>query len=242
MKHLIPLVLIIIFSGCGRKENTNSSEKVNTADIKALVIKALNSDTAANDKLGNLFDYILPPNKNKYNSIIADSLIAGKKVYFFVLLENQEPLYNRFAVYDSILSPLLIDKSLNGNIYFEKFVSGGKQFIRIDDIYQTKDTLLLNRLSLYSPDLYGFYLVFRTHTKFAKPGIEYFQDIIEVSDTLIKTKIGGTGRFTLVNKEDVFKYTSSEMKYLSPQNLFDEFIKKEIENFEYTTVKKQLTK
>jgi hypothetical protein len=227
MKHLIPLVLIIIFSGCGRKESTNSSEKVNTADIKALVIKALNSDTAANDK---------------YNSIIADSLIAGKKVYFFVLLENQEPLYNRFAVYDSILTPLLIDKSLNGNIYFEKFVSGGKQFIRIDDIYQAKDTLLLNRLSLYSPDLYGFYLVFRTHTKFAKPGTEYFQDIIEVSDTLIKTKIGGTGRFTLVNKEDVFKYTSSEMKYLSPQNLFDEFIKKEIENFEYTTVKKQLTK
>src|SRR3970282_2932715 len=121
MKHLIPLVLIIIFSGCGRKESTNSSEKVNTADIKALVIKALNSDTAANDKLGNLFDYALPPNKNKYNSIIADSLIAGKKVYFFVLLENQEPLYNRFAVYDSLLTPLLIDKSLNGNFYFEKF-------------------------------------------------------------------------------------------------------------------------
>src|SRR3970040_1071119 len=124
MKHLIPLVLIIIFSGCGRKENTNSSEKVNTADIKALVIKALNSDTAANNKLGNLFDYTLPPSKNKYNSIIADSLMAGKKVYFFVLLENQEPLYNRFAVYDSNFTPLLIVKFLKGNIIFEKFSSG----------------------------------------------------------------------------------------------------------------------
>ncbi len=239
MKNLTLLFVFVFILGCERKENAVSSEKINAVVIKDLVSQALDSNAVANNKLANLIDYSLPVTKN-YNSIIADSIIADSKTYYFVLLENPNPLYNKFAVYDSLLQPLLKDESLNGNIYLEKIKSSRKDFIKIDEAYISKDTLLLNKISLYSADSFGVSLAFRTHTKFAKPEIEYFQDIVEISDTLIKTKISSSEKSPINNKEDNFIYNPSAKKYTSPQNLFDEFIKKEIESFNYKPGKEQL--
>ncbi|MDO8550630.1 MAG: hypothetical protein Q7S39_10845 [Ignavibacteria bacterium] len=241
MKYLLLLFILLITSGCERKENAVSSEKNNAVVIKNLVSQAIDSNAVANNKLANLIDYSLPV-MNNYNSIIVDSIIADNKTYYYVLLENPNPLYNKFAVYDSLLMPLLIDKSLNGNIFLEKINTNGEEFIKVEEAYLSKDTLVLNRLSLYLADASGVSLVFRTHTKFAKPEIEYFQDIIEISDTLtlIKTRISSSEKSDLNNKEDNFSYDPSTRKYLSTQNLFDEFIKKEIESFNYKPGKEQL--
>ena len=241
MKSLHYLLLIVLIYGCKGEENGNLNERINTFSLRNLVTEAIDSSVIANNKLANLVDYSPDFNKN-YNSVIVDSLITGSRTYYYVLLENPNPLHSRFAVYDSQLNPLLMDKSLNGNIFIENISASGKDFIRIEEAYLSKDTLTLNRISLYSPDESGVSLVYRTHTKFEKPGMEYFQTITAISDTLIKTKISGSRRFALSNREDVFKYTPSERKYLSDQNLFDVFIKKEIENFNYIPVKKQVTK
>lgn len=237
MKNIIPLIVAILISGCQKTEDTATREKTDIGNITALVNRAIDRDSSANNKLGNLLDYPLTSD-DKYNSVRIDSITDNSIIYYSVLLENTNPLLNRFAVYDSVLTPLIVDKSLNGNIYFDKITLNGRKLIKTDEAYLSKDTLLLNRMSLYSP----VSLVFRTHTKFVKPGSEYFQDIIEISDTLIKTKISGPKRFSLNNIKDTFRYNPSEMKYLSEDNLFDEFIKKEIEVFEYTPVKKQITK
>jgi hypothetical protein len=239
MKYFLLLFLLLITSGCERKENIISPEKINTAVIKNLVTQAIDSNTVANGKLANLINYSLPV-LNNYNSIIVDSIITGNKTYYYVLLENPNPLYNKFAVYNSLLTPLLIDESLNGNIYLEKIASGRKDFIKVDEAYLSKDTLLLNRLSLYSADSSGVSLVFRTHIKFAKPEIEYFQDIVEISDALIKTRISSSEKSFINNKEDNFIYNHSAKKYLSSQNLFDEFLKKEIGSFNYKPSKEEL--
>jgi hypothetical protein len=215
-------------------------EKINTATLKNLITQAIDSSTIANGKLANLIDYSIPVKKN-YNSIIVDSTIADNKLYYYVLLENPNPVYNRFAVYDSLLTPLFKDESLNGSIYLEKINAGNKEFIKIDEAYLSKDTLVLNRLSLYSLESAGVSLVFRTHTKFAKPEIEYFQDIVKISDTLIKTRMSSSEKSFINNKEDFFTYNSSAKKYSSTQNLFDDFLKKEIESFNYKPTKEQLT-
>jgi len=239
MKYLLLLFILLITSSCERKENDVSSKKINAAVIKNLVTQAIDSNAVANNKLANLIDYSLPV-KNNYNSITADSIIADNKTYYYVLLENPNPVFNKFAVYDSLLTPLFKDESLNGNIYLEKIKSGRMDFIKIDEAYLSKDTLLLNRLSLYLADTSGVSLVFRTHTKFAKPEIEYFQDIVEISDTLIKTRISSSEKSDLNNKEDIFIYNPSAKKYSSTQNLFNEFIKKEVESFVYQPTKEQL--
>src|SRR4030067_1586751 len=139
MKNLILFLIFIYIFGGDRKENTVTTEKINSAVIKELVNQAIDSNTAANNKLANLIDYSLMVMKN-YNSVIVDSLIADSKTYYYILLENPNPLYNKFAVYDSLLTPILKDESLNGNIYLEKIASGRKYFIKIDEAYLSKDT------------------------------------------------------------------------------------------------------
>ena len=240
MKILFPLLFIVLLIGCEQKENIIKQEIINSSEIKNLVTQAIDSNAAANNKLSNLVDYSLPLTKN-YNSVIVDSIITGNKIYYYVLLENPNPAYNRFAIYDSMLTPVFKDESLNGNIYLEKIKSGDKEFIKLDEAYLSKDTLLLNRLSLYSLNETDVNLIFRTHTKLAKPEIEYFQDIVEISDTLIKTKMSSSERSEINNKEDYFIYSSLQKKYSSAQNLFDEFIKKEISDFNFPVSKEELS-
>lgn len=233
MKSILFIVILFLLTGCSTNQKPGE-ENLNGNTLKKLVSKAIDGIYSANLQLSNLIDYSLPIVSN-YNSFNVDSLKLSNKTFYYVLLEYPDPRYNRFAVYDSSFFPQLIDKSLNGNIDLEKIKAGNKNFIKVDEAYLSKDTLLLNRLSLYSVDTSGVYLAFRTHTKFSKPNIVYSQDVTEISDSLIKTNI------SISNKEDIFVFDSSAKKYISTQNIFDDFINNEIENFDYEPVKQQLT-
>jgi hypothetical protein len=232
MKSILFIITLFVLSGCSKKEKP-VEEKLDGNILRTLVSEAINGIYSANQQLSDLIDYSLPIDSD-YNSLIIDSLKLNNKTFYYVLLEFPDPEYNRFAVYDSSFSPQLLDKSLNGNIYQEKIKVGNKDFIKIDEVYLSKDTLLLNRLSLYQVDTSGAYLAFRTHTKFSKPDIVYFQNITEISDSLIKTII------SIMNREDRFVFDPSEKKYISSQNIFDEFINNEIKSFDYEPVKQQL--
>jgi hypothetical protein len=238
MKFIIAIIILLIFYGCKLKENNTLAEKFDTDKIKNLVNQAIANDSTANNKLSNLIDY---PDTNKYNSIIVDSLITDKDTLYFVILENENPVYNIFAAYNSDLTPIVKDKSLNGNISYEAIKSAGKDFIEINESYLSKDTLLLNRISLYSIDSSGAALSFRTHTKFSEPGNDFFQDLVEISDTFIKTNIRSSKKSKINGKTDNFIFDSSTGEYSSLQNLFDGFIKREIENFNYQIIKRQIT-
>lgn len=238
MKHLIPVILLIIISGCEQK-NSGTSEEVNETIFKSLVASAVDSNITANNKLSNLVDYPAV-NKIDYNSINSGSIVINDVTYYYALLENPNPLFNRFAVYDSMLTPMLLDKSLNGNIFLDNIKAGEKDFIRINESYLSKDTLVLNRLTLYLINDSGVSLSFKTHTRFSKPETEYFQDIVEISDTLIRTKIKSSNRSAINNNEDNFVFDSALNNYSSSQNIFDNFVKKEIEDFSFGIVKQQI--
>ena len=239
MKLLIAIILLFTFYGCKQREYITQPEKFSSDAIKTLVGQAIDSNLTANNKLSNLIDY-LPADTNNYNSIVVDSLVTAKDTLYFVILENESPVHNRFAVYNSALTPLLRDKSLNGNIFYKTIKASGKDFIEIDESYLSKDALLLNRISLYSVDSSGIALSFRTHTRFSKPGNDFFQNLVEISDALISTSINSSKRSVINKKTDNFIFDSSSGKYLSSQNLFDEFIKKEIESFDHKLIKEQI--
>ncbi len=238
MKFLTAITLVFIFYGCQPVKDNPLPEKFNAAKIKNLIMQAIDKDSTANNKLSNLVD--LHIDTNKYNSVVVDSLTTNKNTLYFVIMENENPLYNRFAVYNPNLTPLLNDKSLNGNISYKTIKAAGKDFIEIDESYLSKDTLLLNRISLYSIDSAGVALSFRTNTKFSEPGNNFTQDLTEISDTLIQTKISGPKKSKMNGMTDNFIFDSSTGKYSSSQNLFDQFIKKEIENFNHQPVKDQI--
>ena len=239
MKFLTATILVLILNGCQPVKNNTQPEKYDSHKIKTLITQAIDKDSTANIKLSNLIDLLA--DTNKYNFVTVDSLIIDKNTFYFLILENENPLYNRFAVYNSNLAPLLIDKSLNGNISYKTLKTAGKNFIETDESYLSKDTLILNRISLYSVDSMGVWLSFRTYTKFSELGNNFTQNLTEISDTLIQTKINGPKKSKVNGKTDSFIYDPSTKKYSSSQNLFDEFIKKEVENFDYQPVKDQIT-
>ena len=238
---IIFLSFVLVLYSCTPKENKPAEKKINLAYIQSLVQSAVDSNAAANNELSGLIDYSLPLNKN-YNSLKVDSIkLNFGEVYFFVLIEYPNPVYNRFAVYDVSLALLLLDKSLNGNLSAEAINLSGKQFIKVNEGFISKDVLVINRLSLYKPDSSEVNLVFRIHTKLAKPDIEYFQEIKELSDNLIITKMSSSTDSPISDFEDVFSYDGTLKKYKSEKEIFDLFVKKEIAEFEHDTEKSQLT-
>lgn len=237
---ILSVIIVFILSGCMQRDETKQSEQLNTLLLNDMVVNAVGKDTAANYKLSNLIDFSLPVN-NEFNKLTVDSiLLKNKTILFYVLLEYPDPVYNRFAVYKPSLNPLLIDKSLNGNIFTEEIISDDFQFIKIDEVFLSKDTLQVNRLSIYGIDTAGVSLSLRTFTKLVKPDIEFSHVITELSDSLIVTKINSSRRSVIDNKEDRFIYNTNQKKYLSSENIFDNFVKSEIENFKYEVKGKEL--
>jgi hypothetical protein len=239
--YLIILLPFALFYGCMQKDNEQAEKKINSAYIERLVQSAIDSSVAANNELAGLIDYSLPLNNN-YNSLKVDSIKTNSgEVYYFVLLEHPNPVYNIFAVYDTSLTLLLLDKSLNGNLSAEAVTLSGKPFIKVNEGFISKDVLVLNRLSLYEPDSSKINLVFRTHTKLAKPDIEYFQELKELNDSLILTKMSSSADSPISNLGDKFSYDSTIKKYKSEKDTFDLFVIKEVAEFKHEAEKTQLT-
>ena len=242
MKYYLTILLsFILFYGCTPKENKPAAKKISSAYIQGLVQNAIDSNVTANNELAGLIDYNLTLNKN-YNSLKVDSIKTNSgKVYYFVLIEYPNPVYNIFAVYDTSLTLLLLDKSLNGNLSAEAVTLSGKPFIKVNEGFISKDVLVVNRLSLYEPDSSKVNLVFRTHTKLAKPDVEYFQEIEELDNNQILTKMSSSSKSPISNLKDTFNFDSSTKKYKSEKDTFDMFVKKEIAEYKHEAEKSQLT-
>ncbi len=149
-KKIIPLVVAVIstialVSGCGGPEKKLFS----VPSFQEAILRAMRGDAHANDTLSQLFDLSIPVNP-RYNSFTIDSFSVkpGKRVYT-VLLEYPNPFYNRFAIYDSSLNLLLLDKSLNGNLTQARFEQTKVPFIGITESFRSKDNIQLERLTLY---------------------------------------------------------------------------------------------
>ncbi len=217
------LLFSLLVTGCSKKpENKNLplSKKI----LENTILRAINGVNAANDSLSNLIDYSLPLNPD-YNQLSIDSTFFYKnRILFTVLITYNNPLYNRFAVYNSNLEAELIDKSLNGQMYKEKLHINRNHFLKLTEDFLSKDIFNLTRISLYKVDSNSVNLVFRTFSKLKEKGRIYTQDITEITNSRIKTKLNSTVRSTLRNKSDVFIFSSLTKKYEPSNNLFYNFI------------------
>ena len=217
------LLFSLIVTGCFKKpENKNLllTKKI----LENTVIRAINGVKAANDSLSNLIDYSLPLNPY-YNQLSIDSTLFNKnRVLFTLLITYNNPLYNRFAVFNTNLYAELIDKSLNGNIYREKLYINGNYYLKLTEDFLSKDIFRLTRISLYKVDTNSVNLVFRTFSRLKEKRRIYTQDITEITNDRIKTKLNSSVRSRLRNKSDVFPFSSLTKKYESNANLFYNYI------------------
>jgi len=232
LKIFLPIIFFsFILSGC-KILNQHSTElpNYNSRSISNLIIKAINGDTLSNQKLGNFTDLSLPA-LNIYNSFSVDSIKAGKKKYYLALITFPNPIYNRFAIYDTALNQYLIDKSLNGYIIDTVIYINGKNLVKVSENFRTKNILTLNRMSLYQITDSSANLIFRSFTRLIEPKAEYSQEITDFSDDRIITNLSSNINSPISNKSDVFIFNYTKMEYISPNGIFDNFAKNEIENF-----------
>ncbi len=237
---LILALLVTVFTGCN-KNTGNEKEKTDGKFFRKMVINAINGNITANDSLNKLIDFRLPLNFD-YNDLKIDSLKnASGKTLYSVLLQYPNPVYNRFAVYDSAFNNYLIDKSLNGKISEESFSTNGLTFLKISEQFISKEIFELERLSLYSVGDTSVNLVFRTLTRMKNNNLEYTQQVDEITADRIKTALNSSRYSPVKNKSDIFTFNARSGKYESNNDIFYKYITGLIQNSKNRVEKPEIT-
>ena len=237
---LITLFTVLFTVSCNEQKN-EVQQKVSGPALYKLVIDALWGSEKANYNLSELVKSNSPINA-AYNQLTLDSIVTeSSKKFYYVLIEYPNPLYNLLSVYDEYLNLYLHDNSLNGNIVAKWQTISAKQYLVASENFITKDFLKLSRLSLYRFIDGKFYLVFRSFNRFVNANNIYDQEIKNITDTSIVTRITSKSRSKLNNKTDTFTYNIKEHRYISNKNIFSNFVLNEISDASWITEKPELT-
>ncbi len=234
-------VILLFFTGCNQHKPGKIAEAINGAKIKSLVIRAISADTTANDSLSGLINLFYPVDKN-YNSLNIDSIKteSGKTLYT-VLLVYPNPVYNKFAVYGTDLTPYILDNSLNGSLSLGSVILNGDKYIEIKESFYPKNNLILTRLSLYKIFPNSIKMVFRNFSELSEPGNEYYQQIVELSPDRIRTSINSKNNSIMTNKGDIFLWNASKNEYISQDSVFYKFVTDKISSSKGTPDKKEIS-
>ena len=242
MKNQIKIFLVvaILFAIIGCKEKVVEKPFVfNGKTFLELVTNSIKGDEGSKKTLEGLitFDAAL----SSFNKIEVDSIEINNSNYYTLLLENQNPVYNLFAIVDKDLNLILKDESLNGylNLNFKK--SGSRRFAVITETFNSKDVVELNRVSYYTLEQYSSELAFRQFIKIKTPSKEAEQVVSVISDTAIVTNIFYPQSKTSKTTKDIFRFDVANNKYQSEKNSFDSLVVKEIRTLKVTTKNPQIT-
>lgn len=221
--------LTLLAFACQSNKEEKSVPLIDGKKIYSLVMEVLDSTNVSANPLQSLFDKA----KDKsftYNKIEIDSVNFRDRKYYSLLLEHPIPAYNLFAVVDDSLNLLLKDVSLNGYISAKWKKLNDKNVIEVTDEFKSYEIYNLQRYSLYYPVDNKYQLVFRTFTFFSSPKDSIFQNIVELNDSLIRTKIPKPKFLSVTDTSDEFAFNYKLMKYVSSKNVFDSMILGEINN------------
>lgn len=223
------IYLTLLAFACQSNKEKKSVPLIDGKKIYSLVMEVLDSTNVSANPLQSLFNKA----KDKsftYNKIEIDSVNFRDRKYYSLLLEHPIPAYNLFAVVDDSLNLLLKDVSLNGYISAKWKKLNDKNVIEVTDEFKSYEIYNLQRYSLYYPVDNKYQLVFRTFTFFSSPKDSIFQNIVELNDSLIRTKIPKPKFLSVTDTSDEFAFNYKLMKYVSSKNVFDSMILGEINN------------
>jgi len=238
IKNISILFLLFLAISC-KEEIKETPFVVNGQTIYTLIKNTLNGDENSKKVLEGLFTF--DAELKTFNKIQIDSIEINNSNYYTLLLENQNPVYNLFAIVDKDLNLILKDESLNGylNLNFKK--SGSRRFAVITEYFNSKDFIQLTRISYYSLEQYSSDLVYRQFTTIKTANKEADQVVSVISDTAIITSIFYPASKTSKTSKDVFSFDVANNKYVSDKNLFDSLVYKEVRSLNIQTKNPQIT-
>ncbi|GAB6282258.1 MAG: hypothetical protein STSR0008_10020 [Ignavibacterium sp.] len=216
LKFLLAIILLLIYSSCQFIKNENNLTK---EKLEELIYSAAAGNKTSNDSLQNLFDLNLP-NPTEINDLNIDSLSVEGKKFYSVLIEFPNPIYNRFAVYDSSYKLYILDKSLNGYLSLQKNNQKDFSYFLIKENFNTQNIIQLNRKSIYLMKKDSVYLAFRNFTSYDDGKIILTQKINDIQPDYIETNIS-TKNFVTKKNKNLFFFDKQLNKYISNSNYND---------------------
>lgn len=232
-KILLLFIISVCFtlSACKKNDHKIAAENTFLEKFTGLVNKAIEHDANANAQLSNLVD--LNQQKVTYIKKIIDTIRLNYRKYYYVLLEYNEPEYNRFAVYDEKLNMFMLDKSLNGEITIMPFFKDDAKFIGIEENYMSKSVYVLSRFSLYGDEPGSVRLVFRSFLSMFTPKYSVMQDFGKITRDTIYMKIKPSRNFALKNYPtkdtvDIFVFDLAKYAFISQNNYVNNIVREEI--------------
>lgn len=234
----LAIAAMIIISSCKSQVDEKPFE-FNGESFETIVRNAISGDENSKNILDGLFTF--DTKLKTFNKIDVDSIEINNINYYTLLLENQNPVYNLFAVVDKDMNLILKDESLNGYLKLNFKKSGSRRFAVVTENFNSKDVIELNRVSYYLLEQYSSDLVFRQFIKIKTPSKEAEQVISVISDTAIITSIFYPAAKNSKTSKDVFRFDVATDRYLSANNLFDSLVVKEIRSLNIQTKNPQIT-
>ncbi|MFA6598683.1 MAG: hypothetical protein WCS69_13245 [Ignavibacteriaceae bacterium] len=222
MKIFISSLLILLaFAGCSKNEKVAHFD---TKGIDYLISQAADGNKLANDSLSNLFDLTLPA-QTVINKIEIDSIKnTSGKTFYGVIVEFPNPLFNRFAVYDSSMQCYFIDKSLNGYLSLTSIHSEKRNYFQVYEQFTSKDVLSLKRKNMYLVSGDSVNLALRFYTQYFSPDDQLIQEVETFTDDFIQTKIRSEKGFSPTQLWDTFSFDEHSRKFRSQNNYFESFV------------------
>lgn len=240
MKYiLIFSILILSFTACNEPEQIENYRGVYGSELRALFLNAMNGIQADNDTLSKPIDYTLP--LGIYNNFILDSIYITNTKFFYVIAEFGNPVYNRLAVYDTLLNLHLIDKSLNGNISVKTFLLDSSAFLKVEEHFISKDIYETIRVSFYRFMNDSVKLVYRDYVYFKTNRFTVTQRITSFDNDTIKTKLTSPASIKFPTYDDFFIYDKSTDSYINENNIFSNYVRQFINNITTVSQKPEIT-
>jgi hypothetical protein len=230
MKKIIG-VLIIFLSlwGCSGGE-----KELSTGKLRELVISAASGSKTANDSLGGIFRLSSIPGKPE--TVMVDTLSFSGRKFLGVAVQFNNPLNNRFALYDEYLNCYLIDKSLNGNLLLNAVRENNFRYFTLEETYFSNDKTALKRFSIFRGDTSGFNLAFRTYIMMKTPDALFIQDLYEITSEMVRTNIKAPAFSGLNDLNDDYIFDKNlNIYYVRKAIYFDEFVTEFINSIKDTT-------
>ena len=232
---VILTVIAIILPGC----SSDNDKKIDSSKLRQTIVQAITGDYDANVKLQGM---ISPKQigKSEYNQLTIDSFRIDKRSYYSVILEYPNPKLNLFAIYDEDLNLYLLDKSLNGNLSDEWVQMGIHNFVFVQERFLSKDVLSLDRLSIYEVKNKSANLIYRSLSRFVEGKEIAYQTVESLTKDLILTKMTGLEDKSLDNQTDTFYFDANYNRYFSKWNLFNNYVKQKIKEFNWVVIKPEI--
>jgi hypothetical protein len=218
MKKIISVSIIFLFIyGCSWQS------PVTVDELKSTVTRAASGIRTANDSLSGLFSMNPPP--GIVQEILVDTITISGKLFYGVAAQFNNPLQNRFALYDENYKCYLIDKSINGTLKLDAINEIDLKYFSLEETFYSNGGIRLQRFSMFRGDTSGFDLAFRTYITMKTTDTVFTHNLYEITSEMIRTNISAPQFSGLNNLNDDYPYDGNLKKYYVKKAIyFDEFV------------------